>query len=105
VSSQAGEVVPGDEVDIAGFVEHGKYSPGLVDAVFRLRAQGAPPEPIAIQTFAEAVAHEADLVRIRAGLQEVRTGPEGVLLTLNWNGSTLEALLPQSAAGTASVKW
>ena len=105
VSSQAGEVVPGDEVDIAGFVEHGKYSPGLVDAIFRRRARGAPPEPIAMETFAEAVAHEANLVRIQADLQEVRTGPEGVFLTLDWNGTKLEALLPKPAADPVPASW
>jgi len=105
VSAQAGEIAPGDEVDIAGFVEKGKYAPALVDAVFRRRATGPPPAPVAINRFADAVAREADLVQIEAELREVRSGPEGLLLTLDWAHSPLEAMLPRPAAGSAVSPW
>jgi len=105
VSAQAGEIAPGDEVDIAGFVEKGKYAPALVDAVFRRRATGPPPTPVAITRFADAVAREADLVQIEAELREVRSMPEGLLLTLDWADTTLEALLPKPAPGSAIFLW
>jgi len=105
VSAQAGTIAPGDEVDIAGFVEKGKYSPALVDAVFRRRSSGPPPQPIAISRLAEAAAHESDLVQIEARLQEVRTAPEGTLLTLEWADTKLEALLPGPAPEKPALPW
>lgn len=105
VSAQAGEIAPGDEVDIAGFVEKGRYSPALVDAVFRRRSSGPPPQPIPIASIAEAVAHESDLVQIDAALREMRTAPEGILLTLAWAETTLEALLPRSATENPATVW
>jgi len=105
VSAQAGEIAPGDEVDLAGFVEKGKYAPALVDAVFRRRATGPPPTPVAITRFADAVAREADLVQLEADLQEVRAGPEGLLLTLAWANTTLEAMLPGPAPDAATAHW
>jgi signal transduction histidine kinase/uncharacterized protein YdeI (BOF family) len=104
VSAQAGDVAPGDEVDVAGFVEHGRYSPVLVDAVFRRRSQGTPPAPIALGRFSEAIAHEADLVQLRAELRDVRSAPEGVFLMLDWAGTSLAALLP-AAAAPAPAAW
>ncbi|HUR60333.1 MAG TPA: histidine kinase, partial [Opitutaceae bacterium] len=105
VSEDAARVTPGDEVDVAGFVEKGKYAPGLVDAILRRRAGVAAPQPIAIARLDDAVAHEADLVRIQADLREVRTGPEGILLTLDWAGTTLEALLPKPGADQRAAPW
>ncbi len=104
VSSQAGRVSPGDEVDIAGFVVRGKYSPSLEDAVFRPLASGTPPEPLSIANLAEAIAHEADLVRIDARLRDLRSTPEGLELTLDWETIKLQALLPKAAA-TDRSRW
>lgn len=105
VSAQAGDVAPGDEVDVAGFIEHGRYSPVLVDAIFRRRARGTPPAPIALARFAEAVPHEADLVQLQAELQDVRPGPEGLFLLLDWAGTNVEALLPRPAADAAAAAY
>jgi signal transduction histidine kinase len=105
VSAEAGRVAPGDEVDVAGFVERGKYAPGLVDAILRRRTGAAAPPPIPIERLDEAVAHEANLVRIQAELREVRTGPEGILLTLDWAGTTLEAALPKRGADQTPAPW
>ncbi len=105
VSAQAGDVAPGDEVDVAGFVEHGRYSPVLVDAIFQRRARGTPPAPIALERFAEAIPHEADLVQLQAELQDVRAGPEGLFLLLDWAGTNVEALLPKPAADSAAATW
>ncbi len=103
VSAQAGDVAPGDEVDVAGFVEHGRYSPVLVDAIFQRRARGTPPAPITLQRFAEAVPHEADLVQLQAELLDVRPAPEGRFLLLDWAGTNVEALLPKPAADSAAA--
>jgi signal transduction histidine kinase len=103
VSAQAGEIAPGDEVEVAGFIERGRYSPSLIDAVFRRRARGAPPAPIAMARFSDVIAHDADLVALDAGLQDIRPGSEGLLLTLDWDGTPVEALLPIAAGGKADA--
>ncbi len=103
VSAQAGEIAPGDEVDVAGFIERGRYSPSLIDAVFRQRSRGAPPAPIPIARFSAVIAHDADLVTLEAGLQDVRAGAEGLLLTLDWDGTPVEALLPVVAGGKSDA--
>ena len=105
VSEDARRVTPGDEIDVAGFIEKGIYAPALVDAILRRRAGVATPQPITIERIDEAVAHEANLVRIQAELREVRTGPEVVLLTLDWAGTTLEAMLPKPGADQRPTPW
>jgi signal transduction histidine kinase len=105
VSGDAARVAPGDEIDVAGFIERGKYAPALVDALLRRRAGVETPEPITIERIEEAVAHEANLVRIQAELREVRTGPDVALLTLDWAGTTLEAMLPKLGADQVPTPW
>lgn len=42
-------IVPGDVVDAAGFLDMSRHIGGLVEAVYRVREQGPPPTPVAIQ--------------------------------------------------------
>jgi len=93
-SSQVGQIVPGDLVDVAGFAANNTYAPSLEDAVFKRLEQGPPPLPIAISLPEEALTHEADLVQIEADLEDLRDTPEGLFFRLNWNGADIEAMLP-----------
>lgn len=60
-------VVPGDQVEVAGFPEVGAVSPLLADAAYRRLGEGPPPEPV-VATLAALVngSLDDDLVRIDA---------------------------------------
>ena len=105
VSAQAGPISPGEWVDIVGFVDRSGYAPSLGDAVFRRLKGGEPPEPIWLTEFAEAVRHEANLIRIEAALQEVQIEPAGVRLRLDWNGRQIEGLLDGAKRESLPVDW
>lgn len=105
VSAQAGEMAPGDQVDAAGFVDPGSYSPSLVDAVFRRTSGGEAPAPIEISTFDQAVKHDADLVRIEAVLATVNQAPEGIQLGLEWDGRIVQAVVPRPGPQSAAPSW
>jgi hypothetical protein len=53
--------------------------------------------------FSDVIAHDADLVALEAGLQDIRPGSDGLLLTLDWNGTPVEALLPRATGGKADA--
>lgn len=42
-------LAPGDVVETAGFLDMSRHIGGLVEAVYRVREQGPPPTPVAIQ--------------------------------------------------------
>lgn len=42
-------IAPGDVVEAAGFLDMSRHIGGLVEAVYRVREQGPPPTPVAIQ--------------------------------------------------------
>lgn len=90
-SSQRGELSPGDEVDVAGFPDHGNYTPSLSDAVFRRVATGEAPAPRLLQNDDEISRHDADLVQVFARLREVRETVDGTTLLLDWNGREVQA--------------
>lgn len=92
-SKQEGNLVPGDEVDVVGFADHGGYTPSLSDAVFRKLRDGSRPEPQRLTGPEEISRHAANLVQIQASLREVRTGSDGILLLLDWRGLEVSALL------------
>ncbi len=105
VSTQSGDISPGDTVDIVGFIDRGGFAPSLGDAVFRRIASGAPPEPIRIDTLAEAAEREADLIGIEALLREVQAEPEGIRLLLDWNGTTIDAVLEGANRASLPDDW
>lgn len=98
VSTHVSGVSPGDEVDVAGFVEQGRYSPYLTDAIVRVRSQGALPAPVVLSRFSRAVAHEANLVCLDAELIGLHPTSTGTVLTLNWDNHRIHAILPTSAS-------
>ena len=79
-----GPLVPGDQVDVAGFPRVGGASPVLEDAVVRKLAPGPSPAPIPV-VAEEAMngQYDAELVRIEAHLVDHVTTNEGELLTLS----------------------
>jgi signal transduction histidine kinase/uncharacterized protein YdeI (BOF family) len=104
-SSQAAALQPGDVVEVVGFADHGGYAPSLADAIFRRVASGAPPVPLALSSPDEISRQDSNLVQIDAKLDEVRRTAEGVLLALNWNGTTVDALLPSGGGEPAPSPW
>lgn len=105
VSAQAGQISPGEWVDIVGFVDRAGYAPSLGDAVFRRLSSGETPEPIDIEEFAEAVKHEANLIRVEADLREVRIEPTGARLLLDWKDRPIEALLDGATREALPADW
>lgn len=105
VSEAAGQISPGETVDIVGFIDRGGFGPSLVDAVFRRVGAGDPPEPIWIEDFEAAALHEADLVSIEAGLREINVDPAGVRLLLDWKGEAIEGLLAGVTRETLPEDW
>ena len=99
-SAQPGDLRPGDEVDVAGFPDHGSYTPSLSDAVFRRIASGPPPEPRLLGRPEEIARHDANLVAIHATLREVRQSGDTLTLVLDWEQREVHAraLAPVNAA-------
>ncbi len=103
-TAQADELHPGDLVQVAGFADHGSYTPSLSDAVFRSAGAGTPPEPHLLLNPQEISRHDANLVAIDATLREVRRTVEGATLVLDWEGREVHArtLWPASPAEAGS---
>lgn len=90
-SNQRGLLKPGDVVEVAGFPDHGSYTPSLSDAVFRRVQSGPPPVPILLRGAEEIARHDSNLVQIYAKLVDARTTGGTTLLLLDWNGRSVEA--------------
>jgi signal transduction histidine kinase len=105
VSTQTEQTIPGDQIDIAGFVDWGKYSPSLGDAIFRRTSGGIPPAPVQIEHFTEIVGHEADLIQIEADLKGIHQESDGTLLTLAWDNTQLQGVLPWESGGSLPDDW
>ncbi len=90
-SAQTGELRPGDEVDVAGFPDHGSYTPSLSDAVFRRLGGGPAPAPRLLTGPAEIARHDANLVAIDATLRAVRTTDTTLTLVLDWQQREVHA--------------
>ncbi len=102
-SKQEGNLAPGDEVQVVGFPDHGGYTPSLSDAVFRKVRAGAAPAPQHLHAPEEISRHDANLVQIEAGLREVRTNVDGVVLVLDWRGLEVTAWLQRDVAEIPSA--
>lgn len=103
-TAQPGDLRPGDEVQVAGFPDHGSYTPSLSDAVFRSIGSGPAPEPHLLVSPQDISRHDADLVAIEATLREVRRSADTPVLVLDWEGREVHArpLWPASAAETGA---
>jgi signal transduction histidine kinase len=83
-SAQTGALQPGDAVDVAGFPDHGSYTPSLSDAVFRRTGSGPAPAPRVLAHPEEIARHDANLVAIDATLREARISGDTLVLVLDW---------------------
>jgi signal transduction histidine kinase len=104
-SDQEGALAPGDVVEVVGFADHGGYAPALNDAIFRKVASGSPPVPLVLRAAGEVSQQDSNLVQIEANLDDVRETTDGVVLELNWNDTSVSALLPRRAGEALKVRW
>jgi len=104
-SSQDGTLVPGDQVDVVGFPDHGSYTPSLSGAIFRRVTSGPPPSPRELRSAEEISLHDSDLVQIDADLAGAKLDPEGLLLLLEWNGRIVNARILQAGGETEPAAW
>jgi signal transduction histidine kinase len=104
-STQSQALHVGDEVEVAGFLGRGPYSPVLEDAVYRKLAGLPLPAPVPLESTLEALKHDADLVALEAILQECRPIEDGCVLALDWNGQRVEASLRTAANAVPVARW
>ncbi len=89
-------VHPGDEIEVAGFPVSGDCTPVLEDATFRILAPATNlPIPVTVDNKADALQHDADLIRFSARLLEIAGSPNNWILTMNWQDNVLHASLRQ----------
>ncbi len=95
-------LLPGDQVEAAGFViRRGRLS-RLADALVRKTGTATPPAPAALGSPLEAafVRTEGTLVRLEATLLDARPTADGAALTLSTDTAQVNAVLPAGAPGT-----
>lgn len=111
-SSQTTPLNSGDEVDVVGFPVLGSYTASLEDGVFRQLSSQGEPAPRLLESNAEALQSDANLVQLDARIAEVRRFADGVSVTLEWQGTSVrarmrlrdEAPTPESFAVGAQVR-
>jgi signal transduction histidine kinase len=104
-STQGEALAVGDEVDVAGFPLSGQYTPVLEDAVYRKTAARPPPAPITLASTGAALQHDADFVQLQAVLLQQRPIKDGCILTLDWNGLPVEAVLRLQSNPSVPANW
>ena len=106
-TSQTLAVVPGDRLDIVGFVAKGDYLPELQSAVVLTTARGVPAVPAPVTTD-EAMSgnYHAQLVQIEAYLLDQTQRSSERMLTLQAGTRTFTASIEDtaSASGLAAVR-
>ncbi len=75
--SMRDELIPGEEVDVYGFVKTANDTVLLEDATFRRRGKVAPPRPVLLTSREQALAHVDDLVAIEGEVVGEHFGIEG----------------------------
>ena len=101
-SAQSGSLSPGDLVDVAGFPDHGGYTPSLSDAVFRKVSSGPVPSPLPLSGPEDISRYDANLVQLDAELREIRRVAEGLQLVMLWRGLEVHGRLAASDATSAA---
>ena len=91
------ELGPGDRVAVAGFPEHGAYTPMLRDAVALRRAArdggDVAPAPVSARQLLSGL-HDSTLVRLDADVVHTSDGPEPSL-SLSADGLVFAARMPK----------
>lgn len=95
--------VPGEAVEVAGFVRLGGYSPEMEDVQVTRLAFGAPPSPTLLESPAAAPDHDAGLVTLRGRLIEKTRVPEGLKLVFSSHNHDFPALLKHSGTKVSFI--
>lgn len=101
-SAQSGSLHPGDLVDVAGFPDHGAYTPSLSDAIFRKVVSGPVPAPLPLTRPEDISRYDANLVQLEAELREIRRTAEGLQLVMLWHGLEVHGRLAATEAPSAA---
>lgn len=100
---QAGELQPGDIVELLGFPAKGEYTPTLQDATWRKVASGAAPKPSYVgPDDALAGLYDSRLVSIQGKLLNRSVSAQETVLLLEANGAVFSAHL-ESKDGEAAL--
>jgi len=99
-TTQDGQLVPGDVVEVLGFPATGEYTPMLQDAAFRKIAPGSQPRPDFINVD-EALRgpHHCRLVRIEANVLDRARQRHDEFLVLQADGFVFHAYLTRPPEG------
>lgn len=110
---EAGAFLPGDRVEVAGFLDMSRQIGGIVGAVARRIAQASPPQPLDVQpaeiaaenrlasrtgAIAESGGYDGCLIRCRATVDGVNMMPDGLTILLSDGETQLAAELPRDDA-------
>lgn len=96
---------PGDIIDVLGFPKFGSATPVLEVAIFRLLGKTNPPAPLALTNPASTFDHEDNLVSLEATLTDVESIIEGLVVSLNADGTTFRGVLRETAGTRLRPDW
>lgn len=88
-----GNLVPGDVVDVVGFPSLRDFSPTLENARLRVLRREPPPQAIPLESRETAARVQGNLVSLVARVVGQRPSTDGRILSLDWDGTPIEAVL------------
>jgi signal transduction histidine kinase len=95
--------VPGEALEVAGFVRLGGYSPEMEDVQVTRLAFGTLPSPTLLESPAAAPDYDAGLVTLRGRLIEKTRVPEGLKLVFSSHNHDFPALLKHSGTKVSFI--
>jgi signal transduction histidine kinase len=104
-TSEREALLPGDEIEVAGFPTLVSTTPELQDAIFRKTGSTQPPVPVPLTSFNEAFDHEDDLVAVEGKLTQIQPILHGITCTLDNNGQLFKAVLKMPSGEPADPDW
>lgn len=96
---------PGDIIDVLGFPKFGSATPVLEVAIFSLLGKTNPPAPLVLTNPASTFDHEDNLVSLEATLNDVESIIEGMVVSLNANGTTFKGVLRETTSVRLRPDW
>ncbi len=104
-TGQAGDLQPGDIVDVLGFPAQGAYSPRLEHAVFRKTGETGNPAPASPTDIRSASAHDSDLISLEGEIVDTRRTASALRLELDWQGARIPASYPLPEEQPVPPSW